>query len=68
VEQMVEAGSDASFSELVSEIVASRQFRFRLGREQAPPAIAGNKSGSETLVAREGLSAPAKNRAQAGAP
>jgi hypothetical protein len=65
VEQMVEAGGAASLSELVSEIVASRQFRFRLGRGEAPPAIAVNKSSSGTLVARD---EPVKNRAQAGTP
>jgi hypothetical protein len=33
IDRMVGAGSDATFSQLVGEIVASRQFRNRLGRE-----------------------------------
>jgi hypothetical protein len=66
VERMVAAGGNASLSQLVSEIVASRQFRFRLGRGDASPAIAVNKSSSKTLIARDG---PAmKNQAQAGTP
>ncbi|MCU1257967.1 MAG: hypothetical protein JWO80_852 [Bryobacterales bacterium] len=36
VDRMVSAGGEASFSQLVSEIVLSRQFRNRLGREGAP--------------------------------
>ncbi len=37
IDKMVSAGGDAHFSDLVSEIVLSRQFRSRLGREAAAP-------------------------------
>ena len=40
VERMVAAGSDATFSQLVGEIVASRQFRNRLGRESGAAVAA----------------------------
>jgi hypothetical protein len=33
---MVGLGGDAHFSELVSEVVLSRQFRSRLGKETGP--------------------------------
>ena len=36
IERMVKAGSEATFSQLVTEIVTSKQFRNRLGREENP--------------------------------
>jgi hypothetical protein len=36
IDKMVAEGGDATFSQLVSEIIASKQFRTRLGREDAP--------------------------------
>jgi hypothetical protein len=35
---MVQAGGSATFSQLAAEIVTSKQFRNRLGREDAAPA------------------------------
>jgi hypothetical protein len=43
IDRMVAAGSDATFSQLVGEVVASRQFRNRLGRE-AGTAVAVARS------------------------
>ena len=48
---MVQSGGNATFSQLAAEIVTSKQFRNRLGREDAPPppvktaAVAQNISG-----------------------
>jgi hypothetical protein len=39
IDRMVGAGGEAPFSQLVSEIVVSRQFRNRLGRESEPAAV-----------------------------
>ncbi len=36
IDRMVAAGGNAPFSELVTDIITSRQFRNRLGRENAP--------------------------------
>jgi hypothetical protein len=36
IDKMVAEGGDATFSQLVNEIIASKQFRTRLGREDAP--------------------------------
>jgi len=36
VERMVNAGSDATFAKLATEIATSKQFRHRLGREERP--------------------------------
>jgi hypothetical protein len=38
IERMVQAGGSATFSQLAAEIVTSKQFRNRLGREDAAPA------------------------------
>ena len=38
IERMVQAGGNATFSQLAAEIVTSKQFRNRLGREDAAPA------------------------------
>ena len=37
IERMVQAGGNATFSQLAAEIVTSKQFRNRLGRDDAPP-------------------------------
>jgi hypothetical protein len=36
IDKMVAEGGDATFSQLVGDIIASKQFRTRLGREDAP--------------------------------
>ncbi len=38
IERMAQAGGDASFAQLATEIAISRQFRNRLGREESPTA------------------------------
>src|SRR5262249_36134125 len=40
IERMARAGGDATFTQLATEIATSKQFRYRLGREEptAPPA------------------------------
>ncbi|HMV47710.1 MAG TPA: DUF1588 domain-containing protein, partial [Blastocatellia bacterium] len=38
VERMVKAGNDATFAQLATEIAVSKQFRNRLGQEEAKPA------------------------------
>ncbi len=40
IDKMVAAGGDATVAQLATEIVTSKQFRNRLGREAAPPAKA----------------------------
>ena len=41
IERMAQGGGAIAFSDLVGQIVSSRQFRFRLGKEASPPAVAG---------------------------
>jgi hypothetical protein len=55
IDRMVGLGSDAHFSDLVSEVVLSRQFRNRLGKE---PAAAGLKTAAVQM----------KNSNKAGTP
>lgn len=38
IEQLLTSGGDVSFSKLATDIVASRQFRYRREREDSPPA------------------------------
>ena len=40
IERMAQGGGSIAFSELIGQIVSSRQFRFRLGKEDSPPALA----------------------------
>ncbi len=41
IERMAQGGGAIAFSDLVGQIVSSRQFRFRLGKEDSPPSVAG---------------------------
>jgi mono/diheme cytochrome c family protein len=42
VERMAQAGGDATFAQLATEIATSKQFRYRLAREEAPPPKKNN--------------------------
>ncbi|MDE3196472.1 MAG: DUF1588 domain-containing protein, partial [Acidobacteriota bacterium] len=54
IDKMAAAGGDAPFSDLIADIVTSKQFRTRLGREDVPvkspakPATAPNRIASAT--------------------
>jgi len=51
IDRMTQSGSEATFSQLVGEIIVSKQFRNRLGREDVPAAptkIAGGVAKSTT--------------------
>jgi hypothetical protein len=37
IERMAQAGGDATFAQLATDIATSKQFRYRLAREEAPP-------------------------------
>lgn len=50
IAEMVQAGSDASFADLATRIVLSRQFRHRAGRA-APPSVAPAPAGVPTTTA-----------------
>ncbi len=45
IERMVQAGGDATFAQLATEIATSKQFRYRVGREENPaaPSAGGTK-------------------------
>jgi hypothetical protein len=51
IDRLAEAGGDASFSKLATEIVASRQFRNRRGMEDSPPVE--TRKSTTSLVARK---------------
>ncbi len=40
ISRIAEGGGDTTFSQLVAEIISSKQFRNKLGKDQSPPAIA----------------------------
>jgi hypothetical protein len=47
IDRMVEAGPDATFSRIVTDLVTSRQFRNRLGREETTVAVNTSKAGNQ---------------------
>jgi hypothetical protein len=49
VDRLVAAGGDAGFSQLVTAIVTSRQFRNRLGQEDSPRAATVKTAGMPAL-------------------
>ena len=54
IERMVQAGGDATFSQLAAEIVTSKQFRNRLGREDAADALVKTAAGAGQSTGKTG--------------
>ncbi len=54
IERMVQAGGNATFSQLAAEIVTSKQFRNRLGREDAPPAVVKTAAVAQNMSGKAG--------------
>jgi mono/diheme cytochrome c family protein len=53
IDRMVKTGSEATFSQLVTEIAASKQFRNRLGSQEAPAAIKVAQNKRRTSASEE---------------
>jgi hypothetical protein len=53
IDRMVKTGSEATFSKLVTETAASRQFRNRLGSREDPAAIKVAQNERRTSVSEE---------------
>lgn len=55
IERMVQAGSNASFAQLATEIATSKQFRNRGGREESPVTSSSSKIAFNSAVKNQGI-------------